>query len=225
MDVTEVALATVTDEFVRHMREAPALDLEEATGFVVVAATLLDLKAARLLPGAEVEDDADLAALEARDLLFARLLQYRAFRDAADHLGRMLVGNAGRAPRPGGEPVGVPPPDVPWTLSPAQFARLAADALRPRPAEEVATEHLHGPPVSIDDQRELLLARLGRTPVPFSQLIADAQGAATVVARFLALLDLYRDGVVVLHQDVPMGEFVVDRTQAPGRSTDPGRLP
>ena len=204
----------VTDEFIRHLRAAPTLDLDEASGFVVVAATLLDLKAARLLPGAVVDDEQDLAALEARDLLFARLLQYRAFRQAADHIEQLLAANAGRAVRtPGGDPVLAPAmPQLVWTVTADDFVRLAADALRPKPAPEVATGHLHAPVVAVAEQRLVLLDRLaGGLPVPFSQLVAGSPDASTVVARFLALLDLYRDGVVTVDQEGPLGEILVQR--------------
>jgi segregation and condensation protein A len=209
-----VALAAVTDEFIRHLRAAPALDLDEASGFVVVAATLLDLKAARLLPGADVDDEQDLAALEARDLLFARLLQYRAYRQAADHLAELLAANAGRAPRrSGADPVLAPAlPELVWTLTADDFVRLAADALRPRPAPEVATGHLHAPVVAVGEQRLLMLDRLPPgARLTFAALLAGAGDASTVVARFLALLDLYRDGVVTVTQDGPLGEIVVHR--------------
>lgn len=204
----------MTDEFIRHLRAAPSLDLDEASGFVVVAATLLDLKAARLLPGAAVDDEQDLAALEARDLLFARLLQYRAFRQAADHLEQLLAANAGRAARtPGGDPVLAPAmPELVWTLTPDDLVRLAAEALRPRPAPEVATGHLHAPVVAVSEQRLVLLERLASgLPVPFSALVAGAPDSSTVVARFLALLDLYRDGVVTVDQEGPLGEILVQR--------------
>jgi segregation and condensation protein A len=214
MDVTEVSLAVVTDEFIRHLKEAPDLDLDEASGFVVIAATLLDLKAARLLPGAEVEDDQDIAALEARDLLFARLLQYRAYRQAADHIETLLAANAGRVPRtPGRDPAFTPKlPELVWTLTADEFVRLAAEALRPRPPAEVGVGHLHAP-VAVAEQRRLLLDRLpAGVRVPFSRLLTDADDSSTVVARFLALLELYRDGVVTLHQDRPLGDFDVART-------------
>ncbi|MGF1646957.1 MAG: segregation and condensation protein A [Kineosporiaceae bacterium] len=214
-----MALAAVTDEFIRHLRAAPALDLDEASGFVVVAATLLDLKAARLLPGAEVDDEQDLAALEARDLLFARLLQYRAYRQAADHLADRLAAHAGRVPRsPGADPVLAPAmPELVWTLSADDFVRLAAEALRPRPAAEVATGHLHAPVVAVGDQRRLLLDRLTPgTSLTFAALLAGAGDTSTVVARFLALLDLYRDGVLTVTQDGPLGEIVVRRPREEG---------
>lgn len=204
----------MTDEFVRHLRAAPALDLDEASGFVVVAATLLDLKAARLLPGAEVDDEQDLAALEARDLLFARLLQYRAYRHAADHLAALMAANAGRVPRtPGADPVLVPAlPELVWTLTADDVVRLAAEALRPRPAPEVATGHLHAPLVAVAEQRRLLLDRLPPgAHLTFAVLLGGADDAPTVVARFLALLDLYRDGVVTVDQDGPLGDILVRR--------------
>lgn len=212
LDVTEVALARVTDEFVAHIRTMDTLDLEEVTGFVLVAATLLDLKAARLLPGAVVEDEQDLALLEARDLLFARLLQYRAFRTAAADLEQRLAAFAGRSPRRRGDDPAAAGllPELRWTSDPDSFARLAAEALRPRPVPTVGLEHLHAPEVSVAEQKTVLLERLraGRA-VSFRALVADAVDRATVVARFLAVLDLYREELVGLEQAGPMAELSV----------------
>jgi len=212
MDVTEVSLAAVTDEFIAHLRNAATLDLDEATGFVVVAATLLDLKAARLLPGAGVEDEADLAVLEARDLLFVRLLQYRAFRAAADDIEAMIDRASAWVPRSrGNDPdlVGLVP-DLVWTTSAQDLATLAAQALRPRPAPEVSTAHLHAPLVSVDEQREAILQRLRDDGLlTFHALLADQPLRAVVVARFLALLELYRDTMVTLEQDEPLGDVVI----------------
>lgn len=225
LDVTQVALAVVTDDFIRHVRLAGELDLEEATGFVVVAATLLDLKAARLLPGAEVDDEQDLADLEARDLLFARLLQYRAYRAVADDLARRLADNAGRVPRTRGvDPeLSAGPPPLRWTHDAHAFARLAAEAMAPKPPPEVATGHLHAPPVAVAAQRQVILDRLHAAgSCRFSDLVADAPDGSTVVARFLAVLELYRDGMLGLHQDGPLGDLVLDA--APGAAAT-GAIP
>jgi segregation and condensation protein A len=213
LDVTEVALSKVTDEFIAHIRAAGAeWDLGQATEFLVVAATLLDLKAARLLPSAEVEDEDDLALLEARDLLFARLLQYRAYKQAAAHLAGLLAAEARRYPRQ----VQLEPrfagllPEVLLGLGPAEFAALAARALAPRPEPTVSVEHAHGGAVSVREQTALLRARLQRSGGgSFRGLTADCNGTLEVVARFLGLLELYREGLVAFEQAEALGELHV----------------
>ncbi len=211
LDVTEVALATVTDEFVAHIRSMADWSLDEASGFVVVAATLLDLKAARLLPGAVVEDEQDLALLEARDLLFARLLQYRAFRRAAADLAARFEAASGRYGRVRGDDPAAAGllPHLVWRATAHEIATVAAAALATRPAPVVGVDHLHHPEVTVESQRALLLARLGGGSVPFRTLIADATSRAVVVARFLALLELYRERRVSLEQAGPLVELVV----------------
>jgi len=219
LDVTSVALSQVTDEFLAHTRALGATwDLGQATDFLVVAATLLDLKAARLLPSAQVEDEEDLALLEARDLLFARLLQYRAYKLAAAHLGTLLADEALRYPRQ----VSLEPrfagllPEVLLGLGPEQFARLAAQALAPRARLEVATDHVHGGTVSVREQTALLRERLRRTGgASFRTLTADCDGTLEVVARFLGLLELYREGVVGFDQLEALGDLHVRWTGGP----------
>ena len=213
LDVTEVALSKVTDDFIAHIRAmGSAWDLGMATEFLVVAATLLDLKAARLLPGAEVEDEEDLALLEARDLLFARLLQYRAYKLAAAHLAGLLSAEARRFPRQ----VGLEPryagllPEVLLGLSPAEFAVLAARALTPRAEELVAVDHVHGGTVSVREQTALMHERLRRSgSASFRHLTADCNGTLEVVARFLGLLELYREGLVAFEQAEALAELRV----------------
>ncbi len=213
MDITEVALSQVTDEFIAHIRAAgPAWDLGQATEFLVVAATLLDLKTARLLPVADVEDSEDLALLEARDLLFARLLQYRAYKLAAAHLGELERRTAQRH----GRSVSLEArfaallPDVLLGVDPQRFARIAAEAMRPRPAPTVAIEHLHQPRVSVAEHAVVLRERLARSrTATFRSLTADCEHTLEVVARFLALLDLYRDHVVTFDQVTALGELYV----------------
>ncbi|MFB7381034.1 segregation and condensation protein A [Kitasatospora purpeofusca] len=213
MDVTEVALATVTDEFLAHIRAmGPDWDLDAATEFLVVAATLLDLKAARLLPAAEVEDEEDLALLEARDLLFARLLQYRAYKRAAALFGERWAAELLRRPRS----VGLEPrhaallPEVVISIGTERFAQLAARAMAPKPPPAVYVDHIHSPPVSVREQAGLvvdLLAELGEAT--FQRLVADAPDTMVVVARFLALLELYRERVLAFEQPDALGELVV----------------
>jgi segregation and condensation protein A len=216
LDITEVALSQVTDEFIGYIRaRAEGWDLDQASYFLVVAATLLDLKAARLLPAGEVEDEEDLALLEARDLLFARLLQYRAYKEvAATFAGRMAVQGRRFARRVPMEPrFAQLLPEVLLGLGPAEFARIAALTLAPRPAPVVATDHIHVPRTSVREQAGILAGRLrtlGRAT--FAELTADSAGTYEVVARFLALLDLFQTGNVAFEQRVPLGELAVTWT-------------
>jgi segregation and condensation protein A len=211
LDVTEVALSKVTDEFIAHIKALGSeWDLGQATEFLVVAATLLDLKAARLLPSGDVEDEEDLALLEARDLLFARLLQYRAYKKAAAVFAGRMADEAGRFPRS----VTLEPqlagllPEVLLGLGPAEFAALAARALAPKPVPYLSIEHLHAPAVSVREQAAILVAALRRSRrATFRTLTADCEGTLVVVARFLALLELYREGAVAFEQVDPLGEL------------------
>jgi segregation and condensation protein A len=213
LDVTEIALAAVTDEFIAHIRaQGTNWDLEQTSQFLVVASTLLDLKTARLLPQGEVEDPEDLALLEARDLLFARLLQYRAFRSVAAWIDATLATEGQHFVRPGGlEPeFSRLLPDVVFDLTPDGFAALAAQAMEPRAIAEVSVTHIHQVRVSVADQAVLVAERLRRSgSATFRVLIADAPDKLTVVARFLALLELFRTGSVQFEQMMPLGEIVV----------------
>ncbi|MGA5040806.1 segregation and condensation protein A [Streptomyces capoamus] len=220
LDVTEVALSKVTDEFMAHIRAmGPDWDLDQTTEFLVVAATLLDLKAARLLPAAEVEDEADLALLEARDLLFARLLQYRAYKQIADILDRRLDEEARRYPRT----VGLEPehaellPEVVISIGPEGFAKLAVKAMQPRPRPQVYVDHIHAPLVSVQEQAGIVVARLRELgEASFRALVQDTDDTLTVVARFLALLELYREKAVALDQETALGELLVRWTGGNG---------
>ncbi|WP_373010378.1 ScpA family protein [Streptomyces sp. Amel2xC10] len=223
LDVTEVALSRVTDEFMAHIRAMGSdWDLDQTTEFLVVAATLLDLKAARLLPAAEVEDEADLALLEARDLLFARLLQYRAYKQVADIFTHRLDVEARRYPRT----VGLEPhhaellPDVVISIGPEGFARLAVKAMQPRPKPQVYVDHIHAPLVSVQEQAVFVVARLRELgEASFRALVADTDDTLTVVARFLALLELYREKAVALDQETALGELLVRWTGGEGGET------
>ncbi|MEU9800120.1 segregation/condensation protein A [Streptomyces sp. NPDC051000] len=213
LDVTEVALSEVTDEFMAHIRAmGPDWDLDQTTEFLVVAATLLDLKAARLLPAAEVEDEADLALLEARDLLFARLLQYRAYKRIAEILDHRAQDEGLRYPRT----VGLEPhiaellPDVVISIGADGLARLAVRAMRPRAAPQVYVDHIHAPLVSVREQAALVVTLLkARGEATFAELTEDAPDTLTVVARFLALLELYREKAVVLDQEEALRTLTV----------------
>ncbi|MFE6127306.1 segregation/condensation protein A [Streptomyces sp. NPDC056437] len=223
LDVTEVALSKVTDEFMTYIRAmGNDWDLDQTTEFLVVAATLLDLKAARLLPSAEVEDEADLALLEARDLLFARLLQYRAYKQIAEIFSVRLDAESRRYPRT----VGLEAhhaellPDVVISIGPEGFARLAVKAMQPKPRPQVYVDHIHAPLVSVREQGEIVVALLKeRGQVSFRELADDAADTLTVVARFLALLELYRDKAVVLDQEDALGELLVTWTGGDAEAT------
>ncbi|MFJ2774230.1 segregation and condensation protein A [Streptomyces sp. NPDC087300] len=221
LDVTEVALSKVTDEFMAYIRAmGPDWDLDQTTEFLVVAATLLDLKAARLLPAAEVEDEADLALLEARDLLFARLLQYRAYKQIADIFSARLEEEARRYPRT----VGLEThhaellPEVVISIGAEGFAKLAVKAMQPRAKPQVYIDHIHAPLVSVREQAAVVVARLReRGELSFRVLVEDVgEDTLTVVARFLALLELYREKAVALDQEDPLGELMVRWTGGEG---------
>lgn len=214
IEVTELALHVVTDDFIGHVRSQDGQwDLDEATSFLVIAATLLDLKAARLLPDGTVEDEEDVALLEARDLLFARLLQYRAFKEVAALLEGMIEGAARtRARDVAFEPwLSALLPEVLLGLGPQEFAALAESAMAPRPPEPgVSVAHVHNPAVSVREQAAIVVARLRRRgPASFRALTADAGTTLVVVGRFLALLELYRDGLVAFDQPAALGELTV----------------
>ncbi len=219
LDITEIALSSVTDEFIAYIRAlSGGWDLDQASYFLVVAATLLDLKAARLLPAGEVDDEEDLALLEARDLLFARLLQYRAYREVAAVLSARMTAEAQRFPRR----VPIEPrfadllPEVLIGLGPAEFAAIAARVLTPRRPPTVSTAHLHVPRTSVREQAEILLARLrSLRRATFRQLIADCAGTYEIVARFLAVLELYRDGRIGMDQVAPLGDLYVSWADRP----------
>ena len=213
LEVTELALHIVTDEFVAYLRaQGPEWDLDETTEFLVVAATLLDLKAARLLPSGEVEDEEDLALLEARDLLFARLLQYRAYKEVSALFAERMARAGRQVPRT----VGLEPhfadllPEVVLGLGPDAFAALAAKALTPRVEPEVSVSHLHVPLVSVREQAAIIVGRLRRQGTStFRALVSDATTTMVVIGRFLALLELFREGSVSFEQVAPLGDLTI----------------
>lgn len=214
MDISEVALSTVTDEFIAYMRALDGTEagwkLDHATEFVVVAATLLDLKAARLLPSGEIEDEDDLALLEARDLLFARLLQYRAFKEIAS----IFVFRISAEERTFARVVAMEPafaallPEVLIGVGAERFAAIANRVLTPKSVATLSVEHLHLPLVSVAAEALKVVDQLRRhKSQTFRSLVLDAQSTLVVVARFLALLELYREGVVRFEQVIALGEL------------------
>lgn len=213
LEVTELALHTVTDEFISHIRgQGDNWDLDETSSFLVVAATLLDLKAARLLPRGEVEDEEDLALLEARDLLFARILQYRAYKEITILFTQMMGSASKSFPRT----VGLEPhfaellPEVLLGIGPDQFAAMAAFALAPKPVAEVGLGHIHVQRVSVQEQAAIIVERLRRVgTTTFRALTQDCDTTLLIVGRFLALLELYREQVVLFEQISPLGDLTV----------------
>ena len=218
LDITEVALSKVTDEFISHVKAAGSpgnpdqWDLEQTSSFLLVAATLLDLKAARLLPQGDVEDEEDLALLEARDLLFARLLQYRAFKQVAGVLQERLAGESKRHPRSVGleERYATLLPEVLIGIGLDQFAALGAKALEPKPVLELSLHHIHTARVSVREQAAIVVDRLRRQgAMTFRALCGDSPDTLTTVARFLSLLELFREGAVGFDQVTPLGELTI----------------
>ncbi len=213
LDITEIALSAVTDEFISYIGAlADRWDLDQASYFLVVAATLLDLKAARLLPSGEVDDEEDLALLDARDLLFARLLQYRAYKEVAAIFAGQMAAQSRRFPRrvPMEARFADLLPEVLLGLHPDQFAAIAAAVLAPRKPPVVSTAHLHMPRTTVKEQAGIVVAMLrtaGRAS--FSELSADCEDTYEIVARFLAVLDLYRDKCVTFEQETPLGELYI----------------
>jgi segregation and condensation protein A len=213
LDITEVSLSKVTDEFIAYLRGLTGPDeLDQASEFLVVAATLLDLKVAGLLPQGELVDAEDVALLEARDLLFARLLQYRAFKEAAAWFARGLEAEATRHVRSVRleEKYRKQSPELVWTLSLHDFAALAMLAFTPREIPVVGLDHLHAPLVSIREQAAHVVAMLRQGgAVSFRQLIAGADQRGVIVARFLAVLELYRHAAITFEQLEPLGELTL----------------
>jgi segregation and condensation protein A len=223
LDVTEVSLSQVTDEFISYLAGMETWDLGQATEFLVVAATLLDLKTARLLPVADVEDEEDLALLEARDLLFARLLQYRAYKLAAAYLGELDRVQSRRH----GRALELEPrfasllPEVLIGVSRSQFAAIAAQAMVPKPVPLVMTDHVHAPQVSVSEHMVVLAERLRRQgAATFRALVSDCTMTIEVVARFLGLLELYKDGSVAFDQADALAELRVRWTGAQDGETE-----
>ena len=219
MDITEISLSLVTDEFIAFIRALEASGegwrLDQATEFLVVAATLLDLKAARLLPSGEVDDEEDLALLEARDILFARLLQYRAFKEIAATFSERITTADKFFPRV----VALDPtlsallPEVLIGVGPQRFAAIAERVLTPKAAPVVSVEHLHLALVSVAEESRVVVEALRRSKsMSFRNLVSDAENTMVIVARFLALLDLYRQGVLRFDQVMALGELQISWT-------------
>ena len=213
LDITEISLSKVTDEFIAYLRQLDTDEsLDEASEFLLVAATLLDLKVAGLLPQGELVDAEDVALLEARDLLFARLLQYRAFKEASAWFAERLEAEGSRHARLVRleDKFRQRTPELVWTLSLDDFAALATLAMTPREVPVVGLDHLHAPLVSIREQAAIVVGMLRHgEPMSFRQLVAGAEQKGVVVARFLAVLELYRRAALAFEQLEPLGELTL----------------
>lgn len=211
MNITEISLSKVTDEFIRYLKSLDDHEeLEQASEFLVIAATLLDLKIAGLLPKGEVVDAEDVALLEARDLLFARLLQYRAFKEISSWFSTALTLEAMRTAREVRieERFQKQKPELVWSLTLEDFGRLAEETLTPRLIPSIGLTHLHAPRISIREQATEVIAMLRKsTGLTFRDLIGSVKDRAIVVARFLAVLELYRLSAISFEQDSPLGDL------------------
>lgn len=216
VDITEVDLAEITADFLGSLPDIEAVDLETATHFLVVASTLIEIKAARLLPA---DDDGDLGDLvaEARDVLYARLLEYRAFRDAAELLGHRAELNRGFAARA----AGLDPrferlvPDAPLTATTEDLARLAAAATAPEPEFPIDLEKIRRTYISLRDAARRVLDRVSEpgATATFESIVAELDRGGRVVV-FLSLLELYKLGELDLHQEDRDDELTVLRRDA-----------
>ncbi|MBK4347656.1 segregation and condensation protein A [Lacisediminihabitans changchengi] len=213
LDITEVSLSIVTGEFIAYLRQLDSVEeLDQASEFLVVAATLLDLKVAGLLPQGELVDAEDVALLEARDLLFARLLQYRAFKEVTGWFSSHFDAESSRHVRSVRleEKYRRQTPELVWTLTPDDFAALAALAMAPKELPTVGLDHLHAPLVSIREQAAYVVALLrGGEPMTFRQLVAGVEVKGVIIARFLAILELFRGASIAFEQLEPLGELTV----------------
>ena len=216
LDITEISLSVVTDEFIQYLKTLDLdKELDAATEFLVIAATLLDLKVAGLLPQGEVVDAEDAALFEARDLLFARLLQYRAFKDVAKWFSDNIEAESTRHVRTVRleDRFRKQVPELIWNTSVDDFAALAMLAMAPREIPVVGLDHLHAPLVSIREQAAQVVTKLrAGKPMTFRELVADAAVAGVIVARFLAVLELYRHAAITFAQDEPLGDLTIEWT-------------
>lgn len=225
LDITEIALAEVTDEFIEYVRLlGETAQLDEVTEFLVTAATLLALKTQRLLPRSGEDEEEDLKLLSSRDLLFARLLQYRAYQQVADRFEEWQTNARRRYPRAVGMEDQfldlMPPVELGHTAG--SFAELAASVFRPKPPETVRTDHVHAQAVSVPEQAGKILDTLKLAGpdhwLTFTALTRDCTKTMEVVGRFLAVLELYKAHAIDAQQEEALGQLDIAWT---GKNVDP----
>lgn len=219
LELTEVSLSSITEEFLTYVRGLDfTKNMDEASAFLDIASILVEAKSVAILPGGEdsQHDEQSLEALRERDLLFARLLQYRAYKQAAGDFRARIAANAGRFPHPAAMDEGIAAmlPELVWTLTPLELAQLAAQVIASAPASEVSIHQLHVPLVDLRAQslvvRDRLIAALeskGDQSISFSELTRDCTSRIEVVARFMAVLVFFKQGVLQYQQDGPFAEL------------------
>ncbi len=219
LELTEVSLSSITEEFLTYVRGLDfTKNMDEASAFLDIASILVEAKSVAILPGGEDNqyDEQSLEALRERDLLFARLLQYRAYKQAAGDFRARIAANAGRFPHPAAMDEGIAAmlPELVWTLTPLELAQLAAQVIANAPASEVSIHQLHVPLVDLRAQslvvRDRLIAALeskGDQSMSFSELTRDCTSRIEVVARFMAVLVFFKQGVLQYQQDGPFAEL------------------
>lgn len=219
LELTEVSLSSITEEFLTYVRGLDfTKNMDEASAFLDIASILVEVKSVAILPGGEdnQHDEQSLEALRERDLLFARLLQYRAYKQAAGDFRARIAANSGRFPHPAAMDEGVAAmlPELVWTLTPLELAQLAAQVIANAPASEVSIHQLHVPLVDLRAQslvvRDRLIAALeskGDQSMSFSELTRDCTSRIEVVARFMAVLVFFKQGVLQYQQDGPFAEL------------------
>lgn len=219
LELTEVSLSSITEEFLTYVRGLDfTKNMDEASAFLDIASILVEAKSVAILPGGEdsQHDEQSLEVLRERDLLFARLLQYRAYKQAAGDFRARIAANSGRFPHPAAMDEGVAAmlPELVWTLTPLELARLAAQVIANAPASEVSIHQLHVPLVDLRAQslvvRDRLIAALeskGDQSISFSELTRDCTSRIEVVARFMAVLVFFKQGVLQYQQDGPFAEL------------------
>lgn len=219
LELTEVSLSSITEEFLTYVRGLDfTKNMDEASAFLDIASILVEAKSVAILPGGEdsQHDEQSLEALRERDLLFARLLQYRAYKQAAGDFRARIAANSGRFPHPAAMDEGIAAmlPELVWTLTPLELAQLAAQVIANAPASEVSIHQLHVPLVDLRAQslvvRDRLIAALeskGDQSISFSELTRDCTSRIEVVARFMAVLVFFKQGVLQYQQDGPFAEL------------------
>ena len=219
LGLTEVSLSSITEEFLTYVRGLDfTKNMDEASAFLDIASILVEAKSVAILPGGEdsQHDEQSLEVLRERDLLFARLLQYRAYKQAAGDFRARIAANSGRFPHPAAMDEGVAAmlPELVWTLTPLELARLTAQVIANVPASEVSIHQLHVPLVDLRAQslvvRDRLIAALeskGDQSISFSELTRDCTSRIEVVARFMAVLVFFKQGVLQYQQDGPFAEL------------------
>ena len=212
LELTEVSLSSITEEFLTYVRGLDfTKNMDEASAFLDIASILVEAKSVAILPGGEdsQHDEQSLEVLRERDLLFARLLQYRAYKQAAGDFRARIAANSGRFPHPAAMDEGVAAmlPELVWTLTPLELAQLAAQVIANAPASEVPSVDLRAQSLVVRDRLIAALESKGDQSMSFSELTRDCTSRIEVVVRFMAVLVFFKQGVLQYQQDGPFAEL------------------